>query len=149
MAENLTEEQLADYKTVFTQFDKNQDGLMSFDELKLVIDELGFFGGEVELKSIMAELDIEENKLINFATFLAVMARRLLLSDNEEEMLEAFKVFDKDNNGQLSAAELKSVLTTLGEKLTPEECDEIVKLADKDGDGVINYREFVRSLLTK
>jgi hypothetical protein len=68
-------------------------------------------------------------------------------TDSEEEILEAFKVFDKDGNGFISAAELRHVMTNLGEKLTDEEVDEMIREADIDGDGQINYEEFVKVTL--
>jgi Ca2+-binding EF-hand superfamily protein len=64
----------------------------------------------------------------------------------EEEMLEAFKVFDSDGNGVISADELRQIMNNLGEKLTEEEVEEMVKEADIDGDGEINYEEFVRMM---
>ena len=44
-------------------------------------------------------------------------------------------MFDKDGNGYISAAELRHVMTNLGEKLTDEEVDEMIREADIDGDG--------------
>lgn len=49
------------------------------------------------------------------------------------------RVFDKDGNGFISAAELRHVMTNLGEKLTDEEVDEMIREADVDGDGQVNY----------
>ena len=51
------------------------------------------------------------------------------------------EVFDRDGNGFISAAELRHVMTNLGEKLTDEEVDEMIREADVDGDGQINYEE--------
>lgn len=47
--------------------------------------------------------------------------------------------FFKDGNGYISAAELRHVMTNLGEKLTDEEVDEMIREADIDGDGQVNY----------
>lgn len=70
-------------------------------------------------------------------------------TDTEEELIEAFKVFDRDGNGLISAAELRHVMTNLGEKLTDEEVDEMIREADIDGDGHINYEEFVRMMMAR
>ena len=64
----------------------------------------------------------------------------------EEEMLEAFKIFDADGGGNISADELRQIMLNLGEKLTEEEIEDMVKEADIDGDGEINYNEFVRMM---
>jgi Ca2+-binding EF-hand superfamily protein len=53
--------------------------------------------------------------------------------------IQISKVFDKDGNGFISGSELRHVMTTLGEKLTDEEVDEMIKEADLDGDGMVNY----------
>lgn len=69
-----------------------------------------------------------------------MMAKKQMHNDdNEEELREAFKVFDKDGNGYISAAELRHVMTNLGEKLTDEEVEEMIREADIDGDGQVNY----------
>ena len=79
------------------------------------------------------------NGTIDFPEFLTMMARKMKDTDSEEEIREAFRVFDKDGNGFISAAELRHVMTNLGEKLTDEEVDEMIREADTDGDGQVNY----------
>lgn len=69
-----------------------------------------------------------------------MMARKMKDTDSEEEIREAFKVFDRDNNGFISAAELRHVMTSIGEKLTDDEVDEMIREADQDGDGKIDCK---------
>ena len=76
---------------------------------------------------------------IDFPEFLTMMARQMEDDDNEEELREAFKVFDKDGSGSINAEELKLVMTTLGENLTEEELDEMIQEADIDGDGEVSF----------
>jgi calmodulin len=76
--------------------------------------------------------------LIAAEEFLTMMARKMKDTDSEEEIREAFKVFDRDNNGFISAAELRHVMTSIGEKLTDDEVDEMIREADQDGDGRID-----------
>jgi calmodulin len=60
--------------------------------------------------------------------------------DTEQELLNAFKVFDKDGSGTISSDELRNVLKSLGENLTDAELDEMIKLADRNGDGTIDCK---------
>ena len=55
---------------------------------------------------------------MDFPAFLTIMARKMKDTDTEEDIIEAFRVFDKDGSGVISAAELRHVMTNLGEKLT-------------------------------
>lgn len=77
------------------------------------------------------------------------MAKKVKDVDNEEELREAFRIFDKEGNGFITAAELRHIMMNLGEKLTEEECDEMIREADVMGDGNINYEEFVTMMMTK
>ncbi|KAH6939958.1 hypothetical protein HPB50_022839 [Hyalomma asiaticum] len=87
---------------------------------------------------------------IDFAEFLTIMAKEEIRSDEvDEEIREAFKVFDRNGDGFVSAAELRHVMTTMGEKLSHEEVDEMIREADQDGDGRINYEEFVSMVTSK
>jgi calmodulin len=80
----------------------------------------------------------KENPWLTRPEFLTMMARKMKDTDSEEEIREAFKVFDRDNNGFISAAELRHVMTSIGEKLTDDEVDEMIREADQDGDGRID-----------
>jgi len=66
---------------------------------------------------MIQEVDTDGNGTIDFPEFLTMMARKMQDSEGEEEIREAFKVFDKEGNGFISAAELRHVMTNLGEKV--------------------------------
>ena len=99
---------------------------------------LGQNPSESELQDMINEVDADNNGTIDFPEFLTMMARKMKDTDSEEEIREAFKVFDRDNNGFISAAELRHVMTSIGEKLTDDEVDEMIREADQDGDGRID-----------
>lgn len=86
----------------------------------------------------MSELCIGSGT-IDFGEFLAMMSKKYSEEDLESDIREAFRIFDKDGNGSISASELRHVMTNLGEKLTDEEVEEMLREADIDGDGQINY----------
>ena len=147
--QQLTEEQIAEFKEAFSLFDKNGDGTISTDELGVVMRSLGQNPTEAELVEMINEVDADGSGTIEFPEFLTLMARKNKDTDTDEELIEAFKVFDRDGNGFISTAELRHVLTNLGERLTSEEVDEMIRENDTDGDGQINYEEFVAMMMKR
>lgn len=79
------------------------------------------------------------NGEIDFEEFLQMMSKKITTYDTEEEIRDAFRVFDKDGNGLISSHELRQIMMNLGEKLTDEELDEMMREADLNGDGQIDY----------
>merc|ERR1712000_241224 len=147
MADSLTEEQVSEFKEAFSLFDKDGDGQITTKELGTVMRSLGQNPTEAELKDMIDEVDTDQNGTIDFPEFLTMMAKKMQEAESEDEIREAFKVFDKDGDGFISAAELRHVMTTLGETLTDDEVDEMILEADMDGDGQVNYEEFVKMML--
>lgn len=77
---------------------------------------------------------------IDFESFLdVVMSRDLDEEDHEVALREAFKMFDRDGNGYIDADELRLCMMNLGEKLTLEEVEEMIREVDVDFDGRMNY----------
>src|SRR3954462_3888607 len=160
-ADQLTHEQIQEFKEAFSLFDKDGDGTITTKELGTVMRSLGQNPTEAELQDMIQEVDSNGNGQIDFPEFLTMMSKKMHENDTEEEIVEAFKVFDKDGNGYISAAELRHVMCNLGksycywflffcvvtdsplffqgEKLTDTEVDEMIREADVDGDGQINY----------
>ncbi|XP_037505745.1 calmodulin-beta [Rhipicephalus sanguineus] len=139
----LSEEAIAELREAFALFDKDGNGAISTKELGTMMRALGQNPTEAELKDMIAEVDSDGNGTVDFTEFLAMMTKKTRTADTEDEIREAFRVFDRDGNGFITAAELRHVMTTLGEKLTDEEVDAMIREADTDGDGQINYEEFV------
>ncbi|KAI5072323.1 hypothetical protein GOP47_0012429 [Adiantum capillus-veneris] len=101
---------------------------------------------EAELsKMINFEVDANANGKINFLEFLNLMAPKMKDTNTKKKLK---KVFDKYLNGFIFF-ELHHVITNLPEKLTNEEVDETIQGVDVDGDGQVNYNEFVRMMLLK
>ncbi|XP_038597257.1 calmodulin-A-like [Tachyglossus aculeatus] len=149
MSHQLSEEQVAKCKEAFELFDQDSDGTITTKELGTVLQSLGQNATEAELKAIIGKVDTDGNGKVDFPEFLSLMAQVMKEPKAEDGIREAFRMFDKDGNGYVSAAELRQVLATLGETLTDEEVDEMIQVADTDGDGKVNYEEFVLVLKGK
>ena len=130
--DKLTVEQTAEFKETFSLFDKDGDGILTAKKLGTVMRSLGQNPTEVELQDMIDEVNVDGNGTIDFPEFSSLMTRKMKDTDTEEELVEAFKVSDRDGNGFLSTAELRHVMMNLGEKLIDEEVDEMIREADVD-----------------
>merc|ERR1712150_234792 len=137
-----------EFKEAFSLFDKDGDGTITTKELGTVMRTLGQNPTDAELKDMINEVDADGNGFIDFPEFLVMMARKMKDTDSEEEMKDAFRTFDKDVNGFISKAELINIMDNLGESLTEEEVTEMIKEADIDGDGEVNYEEFFKMMMS-
>ncbi|CAL1135812.1 unnamed protein product [Cladocopium goreaui] len=81
-------------------------------------------------QDMINEVDCDGNGVIDFPEFLSMQARKMRDTDGEEELMEAFRVFDVNGSGFISAADFRHVMTNLGECLSDQEIDEMFRQAD-------------------
>lgn len=93
---------------------------------------------EKQLGAIMDGLDANKDGSIDFEEFLSLMSARSTV-DDEDELREAFKTFDRDGNGTINIEELRTMMQKLKVPLTEEELGLMMKEADADGNGVIDF----------
>ena len=60
----------------------------------------------------------------------------------DQEIKDAFNFLDLDKNGFIGAAEIRHILICMGELITDEEVDEMIRMVDTDGDGQVSFAEF-------
>ena len=83
---------------------------------------------------------------VDFPEFLTIMARRGPSTHREgkEDILEAFRVFDKDNNGFISASDLREVLTSFGMKLDESQVEEMFRISKcVDDNDQVKYKQLI------
>ena len=149
MFDNVSQNKLKEYKNIFDLHDSNKDGNVNSLELANILKSININASDEEIKEIIEELELEGNNEVNFENFVSIVNRREKDVDSEEEVLKAFKLFDKEGNGLININELKNIMLSVGKNIKEEELNVMLKEADTDMDGYINYEEFIRSLLTK
>lgn len=131
---------ISELKEAFVIFDRDNDNKINMQELATVMRSIGFSPTQADLQAIQQEYG---NRLLDIGEVQNVISRRAPPPETEDSVRDAFRIFDKDGTGYVSASELRHVLTHLGEKLSDEEVDEMIREADITGDGQVNYdREF-------
>ncbi|CAB4058702.1 CALM [Lepeophtheirus salmonis] len=138
----LSEDLIADYMRAFMNCDHDKDGFINHKELTAVLRIIGLNPTEAELQDMINEVDKDGTGSLDFPEFLKIMGKKSYEEKAEEQIREAFKVFDRDGNGFITKSELRVVMMNLGEKLSEDEIDTMIADADIDGDGTINYEEF-------
>ncbi|XP_045046556.1 calmodulin-like protein 6 isoform X4 [Desmodus rotundus] len=142
--ERLTAAQVTEYKGVFEMFDEEGNGEVKTAELERLMSLLGINPTKSELTSMAKDVDRDNKGFFNCDSFLALMGIYWEKAQNQEgELRAAFRVFDKEGKGYIDWDTLKYVLMNAGEPLNEVEAEQMMKEADKDGDGTIDYEEFV------
>jgi len=145
---DMSEEQIAELQQAFNEFDVDRGGTINAKELGYAMRAMGMNPTEAELLDLLNEYDTDGSGMIEFGEFCNMMSDKMN-ADNDEDMIRmAFRVLDKDGSGTISSKAFKHLMTHIGDKLTDEEVEEMINEADKDGDGVLNYEEFVTMLTT-
>lgn len=111
-----------------------------------VLRALGTNPTEAEVKRLVQDNKAER---ISFETFLPILqtVSSKKITDTVEDFVEGLRHFDKDGNGFITSAELRHLLTSLGEKMSEEDVENLIH-GQEDSSGNINYEQFARMVLS-
>uniref|UniRef100_A0A8C5L5G8 Myosin, light polypeptide 6B n=1 Tax=Jaculus jaculus TaxID=51337 RepID=A0A8C5L5G8_JACJA len=139
------------FKEAFELFDRVGDGKILYSQCGDVMRALGQNPTNAEVLKVLGNPKSDElkSRRVDFETFLPMLQAVAKNRDQGtyEDYLEGLRVFDKEGNGKVMGAELRHVLTTLGEKMTEEEV-ETVLAGHEDSNGCINYEAFLKHILS-
>ncbi|KAL1216717.1 Calcium-dependent protein kinase 30 [Cardamine amara subsp. amara] len=142
IAEHLSLQEVEVIRDMFTLMDDDNDGKITYPELRAGLKKVGSQLGEPEIKMLMEVADVNGNGCLDYGEFVAVIIH-LQKMENDEHFRQAFMFFDKDGSGYIESDELRKALTDeLGEPDNSVLID-IMREVDTDKDGRINYDEFV------
>lgn len=161
----LSDEKLREIKEAFELYDVENKQSVGMTQLKSILLCLGIEASSNEINNIMEEygespsnINEGENsslnmistlKKISYSNFLLMMSKRNNESDYEDELMEAFRAFDKAGDGKLGFQEIRYILLCLGEDFSEEEINEIINQTDTSGKGYVDYQDFIKVLLLK
>jgi calmodulin len=144
--DNFTDDKIEELHSAFEIFDKDGDGKITFVELQDILKKFGYKENDENLKQILDQVDTNGNGEVEFKDFLELMCLKMKDQDIEDDIMEAFKIFDKDSNGYISSNDLKNIMDNLDEKITQEEIDDLLSTNEKSGS--IKFEEF-RNMIMK
>lgn len=146
IATQLPEAEIHQLGQLFEQIDTNSDGFLTIEELKTALDRQQEKTSIAELKGILDHIDTDRNGKINYNEFLACCLETSFLQ-NEAYLQYIFKGLDSDNSGKISKQEIKKVLNEVNINNTSAAfIDKVIDGCDKNGDGEIDYLEFLEAM---
>ena len=141
IASKLQEKEILDLKRFFMAFDADNNGQIDYKEFEQVL--LNSNSKEIkkkDIKQLFSEIDCDNNDKIDYTEFIAATLKKNIYL-KKEKLYEAFSAYDLNGDGKITKEELMCIL-----KLQPNQnkfVDKLIDEADKNGDGMLDYKEFV------
>ncbi|XP_029914696.1 calcium-binding protein 5b [Myripristis murdjan] len=148
---NLTHDEIEELREAFEEFDKDKDGLISCKDLGNLMRTMGYMPTEMELIQLGQTINMNMGGRVDFEDFVELMTPKLLAETagmiGLKELKDAFKEFDMDGDGAITSDELRhAMMKLLGEQTNKSEIDAVVREADNNGDGTVDFEEFVKMM---
>jgi len=146
MADELTIEQKGMLRKAFDMFDKENKGFIHTDMVSTILRTMGQTFEDRDLKDLIDDIDTDGSGELEFDEFLQLAARFLVEEDSEamqEELREAFRLYDKEGNGYINVSDLREILRALEDNMGEDELDEMIAEIDTDGSGTVDFDEFM------
>jgi calcium-dependent protein kinase len=148
IAHQLGDEAIKELRDLFTSLDKDGNGTLTIQEMKDGIEKSGLTNQTIDLKAILEDVDADGSGVIDYTEWIA-STLNMKQYFQEDVLWAAFKVFDRDGNGKISKDELANIVLedpnvkqVIGQKQGVE-LDQILAQVDANGDGEIDFDEFV------
>eukprot|EP00931_Biecheleriopsis_adriatica_P004956 TRINITY_DN106536_c0_g1_i1.p1 TRINITY_DN106536_c0_g1~~TRINITY_DN106536_c0_g1_i1.p1 ORF type:complete len:225 (+),score=73.23 TRINITY_DN106536_c0_g1_i1:72-677(+) len=126
---------------------KDESGYITTEKLREAFESIDALGDISDIKMLLDSIDSDGDGKIDEDEFRHIMQRRFLGEDDDSSFVHAFEMLDANKDGYIPLAELRTVLMKEGtQPLSEQEVDEMMAFADVDGDGLIEYKGFLRWL---
>ncbi|XP_038264010.1 calcium-binding protein 2 [Dermochelys coriacea] len=151
---DLSPVELDELLDAFKEFDTDQDGFVSYKDLGACMRTMGYMPTEMELIEISQHIKMRMGGRVDFEDFVEMMGPKLREETAHmvgvRELKIAFRELDRNGDGEISGTELKdALLALLGEQVPLPEVEEILHDVDLNGDGHVDFDEFVMMLSSR
>ncbi|CAG9320430.1 unnamed protein product [Blepharisma stoltei] len=102
---------------------------------------------ESEIVDFITEFDRDGSGTLTYDQFVKIYSRKKVDSDTLDELLAAFRLLDREGEGNIPVPEFRYYICRMGERMNEADCDEMVKAADPENSGKVNIEKFAKFLL--
>ncbi len=154
---DVSKEKVEEYKDMFDKFDRDGSGEIEMNELYKLLKATGREITNQNAQKFIEQIDANGDGIVTFEEYVILMEKDAHpdemdlydwedANDKEDVIIKSFKVFDIEKKGVISAGDFRMILSNMGSlqnRFTDEEIDRVMKEADIDPFGWVDYREFV------
>ncbi|XP_058125515.1 troponin C isoform X1 [Anopheles ziemanni] len=144
------EQRMLIMRKAFQMFDTAKTGFIETIKISTILNTMGQLFDEGELQDLIDEEDPESTGKVNFDGFANIASNFLQEEEDAEamqqELKEAFRLYDREGNGYITTSTLKEILKALDDKLSNEDLDGIIGEIDTDGSGTVDFDEFMEMM---
>ncbi|XP_034834590.1 troponin C [Maniola hyperantus] len=143
------EQKMAMLRKAFQMFDTTKSGYIEVLKVSTILNTMGQLFDDAELQALISENDPDGSGKINFDGFCNIASHFLEEEDAEamqQELKEAFRLYDREGNGYITTSTLKEILKALDDKLSNSDLDGIIAEIDTDGSGTVDFDEFMEMM---
>ena len=137
--EQLSKEKENNLKDIFYLFDQHKDNKIDTNEVGVTLRALGIYLSQEDISQITNEIDPSGCGKVTYEQFKDLYITKLSTNKKVNDLVKAFKSFDKENKGVINLNELKHGLTVLGEPLSDYEIELLMEEANCDENGNVDY----------
>ena len=124
-----------------------QKGKISKGDIIHFLNYIGVEFNKNDINEKMENVNKDFDGSLTLSELFDFLVTELEVTESEDDVLNAFKVFDKNETGFINVLHLKHIMTNLGDQLTEYEVNQLTQRSDLDGDGSINYEELIKNMM--
>jgi len=134
-------------RDIFQLYGEGRGNSVQASQLRVIFEQMGFPMSDDHCENLIETADQDGDGALDLKEFVNFVLYGVLnVEDTEDEIMECFRVFDPDETGFIPSQELRRIMTQLGDELTDSEINKVIQQSDIDGDGSINYAEYVKKI---
>lgn len=140
----FSQEDRENFKNAFDAFDENRNDFIETADLGKLLRAVGFNPTPEEIEDMIEDVGSQR---LDFSSFLYIASRHAREVEPEQELIDAFRVFDKNGTGRLKTDTIRKILRNLKQPFTEDQIAELLGQATIDNQDCIKYKDFVKVML--
>ena len=147
--EELSDDQIEEFREAFSLFDPDNKGYIQTKELATVLRSLGIYITNEEKNQYFEKYDSAQENNIYFSDFLEIILKKTTDTKPEDELTEAFNLFDVDKKHEIDVDQFRSDFKDYLPEIDDKEINDIIDYLKHDKSNTINIAEAVQKLSAK